>query len=587
MKVPGSSEKSRLNKSVLNTLKKHRVTHEDNSRVLELFLCGLDSPRSLAVWLLFKNNEHDQLVNLECNPLDYATPSDFRAAYCATKVLSKAEFLDLSVDKHQVSLQKFFDFEDVCRATNKRFRNLAIDPLYKGANVWLLNATERKIHSILGHLNVMEIADKANWGPGVTNSLKKELATGVNKFQSEIGITRDLYSHIKQTPNEKIVLDSVYPLWSGHLHESGFPNYEVGNVIVTVPKDAKSERVICVEPGLNLWFQQGIRHAMESRLRASGVDLRYQSRNQQLAKIAVKARLATVDFSSASDCISSRLVEELLPQDWFEWMNASRSHYGIMGDSRIKWEKFSSMGNAFTFPLETLIFYSAAVAVVEYLGLKDQVKNVSVYGDDVILPQSAFELYSSFSDFLGFRVNRQKSFFSGNFRESCGHHYYDGVDVKPIFLKDLLSTPLSVYRFANQVRIISHRFMNLMACDRKFLPCFALLTRLVPKSLRFKIPLGENPEVRKGDGGFVSNFDEACPSVARHKIKTLTFEGFTVPHVTETAVKSSSWEVGMLLYRLRNSSTQEDSNNFPLRGRTRLRVSLLLVHQWYDLGPWL
>jgi len=609
--MPRSSEKSSLREAG-KLLADFRVPAEVTSVSIEQYFTSLDCPRSLACLIMYRENEHEQLAKLEIDPLAYKTANDFRDAYCATKFLSKADFLKVGWDRKAIAVAKFLEFEELCSNTNKRFRFGAFDPQFKGSNVWLLNATKRKIASILGAFDVCEVLSSANWGPGVTNSIKGAEASGINKFQREVGITRDLYSHIKSSLPEKIrqedcrflqkgsvPLMMAYPLWFANLLERGFPDFEVGNTIVTVPKDAKTDRVICVEPGINLWFQLGIGKVLQRKLRFHGVDLRSQEVNQWRAKHAVKHGLATVDFSSASDSISLELVRELLPPDWFEWMNTSRSAYGIEGGNVRRWEKFSSMGNGFTFPLESLIFYSAAVSVAEYLGLVSQVKWINAYGDDVIVPSAAFELYSKFCDFLGFRVNQTKSFASGPFRESCGSHYFLGVDVKPLFLKKRITTPFEVYKLANGVRLLSHRVLNCMGCDAKFRPLFVQLVRSVPKSLRFKISLGRSPEIRAGDGGFVSNFDEACPPIAKDGI-----EGYISLQAAVSPVRGKSDEVGLLLYRLWNISgslspcvnllgdaqqkwtTIQEGNTYPLRGRTRPVVRRIVVNQWYDLGPW-
>jgi len=639
--MPRSSEKSSL-KDATKLLRDFRVDSGVTSEVVEQYLESLDCPRALSVCLMFRHFEHEQLVKLVVDPLDYNSPGDFRDAYCATKLLSKADFLKVGWDRKQVALQKFSEFEGLCRDTNRRFRNLDSDPSYRGSNVWLLHATRRKISQVLGDFNVLEVLDHAHWGPGVTNTVKGVQATGVNKFQREAGITRDLYSLVMSSHLEKIEdeeprwiegerfllstdglkevpLMAMYPLWFRQLLNSGFPRFEVGNTIVTVPKDAKADRVICVEPGINLWFQLGIGEVMSKRLRKRGVDLRSQEVNQWRAKHALVHGLATVDFSSASDSISLELVRELLPPDWFEWMNASRSHFGVKTDSdeKLLWAKFSSMGNGFTFPLESLIFYCAAKAVAEYAGLEDQSKWINAYGDDVIIPSECFHLYSGFCKFLGFVVNHDKSFYSGPFRESCGSHYYLGVDVKPVYLKQTLTTPLSVYKLANGIRALSHRVLG-YGCDRRFLKPFVQLVRAVPKSLRFRIPLGKSQEDRAGDGGFVSNLDEANPPIARDCI-----EGYMSLQAVTSPERGESEAVGMLLYRLSNihgslssdgrvvmlvaacrrfdvsidsistldaehgwTSTPE-RNTFALRGRTSSHLKRVLVHKWYDLGPWI
>jgi hypothetical protein len=180
------------------------------------------------------------------------------------------------------------------------------------------------------------------------------------------------------------------------------------------------------------------------------------------------------------------------------------------------------------------------------------------------------------SEFYGFSLNMKKTHFSSPFRESCGSHFFSGSDVKPIYLKGSLSDALSVYRLANAIRRLSHRWNSFSSCDMAFRSLFDHLVNLIPKSLRFRI------SEQLGDGGFISNFDETTPTRARHGI-----EGYFVSHVTTPSSTRESEEIGLLLARLWVSSLQEERNTVPLRGQTKLRISRSLVHQWYNLGPWI
>jgi hypothetical protein len=179
-----------------------------------------------------------------------------------------------------------------------------------------------------------------------------------------------------------------------------------------------------VEPTINSWFQQGIGRMIRSRLkRRVGVDLDDQSTNQRLAWLgSISNDLATVDLSSASDLISRKLVEDLLPRDWFFWLDITRSHRVLIDDSWVELEKFSSMGNGFTFDLESLIFYALSWAVTTVEGYNTFW--VNVFGDDIIIPAGVKELFLKTFDSLGFRVNENKSYFEGPFRESCGKDFY-------------------------------------------------------------------------------------------------------------------------------------------------------------------
>jgi len=562
--------------------KLYRVPTRVTQVAVTKFLQALDCPRALTVYLLYSSGEHEQLAQLEVDPLNYSDSEGFRAAYAATMLMSKADFLELPYDTKQKALEKFEKFELLCRRTNERFRNLALDPSFKGANVWLLNAVTQKIRKVLGCLSIEEVFQHANWGPGVTTLLKGDEATSVNKFQCETGTTRDLYNLL---PLDGLPFE--FPIWQDHLRkETDYPKFVVGNQIITVPKDARADRVIAVEPGINLWFQLGIGSVIRHKLRWVGIDLNTQERNRALARDGSKtSQLATVDFSSASDSISLKLVEELLPPDWFRLMDCCRSHFGMQGTKATKWEKFSSMGNGFTFELESLIFFAAATAVAEYLGFPST--NISVYGDDVIIPVECFALYSSFCDFLGFTVNRSKSFFTGNFRESCGGHFWRGVDVTPIFLKKIVSSVSTIIKFANAIRRFAHRSTSSVGCDARFRAVWHYLYHETPKPTRLTGSDG------RGDGAFICNFDEASCSRARlsnfsskSRIDS-QIEGYYFLAFVETGINRSSEGVGLLLARLRAFSPQEQGNNFAPRGRVRIRCIRILIDCWYDLGPWI
>lgn len=562
--------------SFLKGARHFRAAAEVTSAAVDDFLSALDCPRALTVALLFRNGEHEQLANLEIDPLDYRDAAEFGDAYAATKFLSKFKGLTLGYDLDAVALEKFKKFESLCAQTNSRFRNLALDPLFRGSNVWLHNAVTRKIARILGEFDGEELVSSANWGPGATTTIKSRDSSSANKFQREAGITKDLYALF---PLE--VLKECYPLWASHLSEIGYPQFQVGNKVVTVPKDATTNRVIAIEPGINLWFQKAIGEMIGRRLRRFGIDLRYQETNQNLARVSSKdGFLATVDLSSASDSISEEVVKALLPPRWLSLLDSARSRYGSLGETQFRWNKFSSMGNGFTFQLESLIFFAAADCCREYLHIAPLnaggYSNVSVYGDDIILPVNCLALFSSLLEFYGFKLNAKKTHSSSPFRESCGAHYFDGIDVKPIYFKSGLSDVLSVYRLANAVRRFSHRRGANLYCDIKFRAAFYRLVNLVPRALRLKIPEG------LGDGGFISNLDEAVPVRARHCI-----EGYFVLNAVAVARSYESDQIGVLLSRLWVQSMQEERNNVPLRDRTRLRVVRSLVQQWHDLGPWL
>lgn len=513
-------------------------------------LCALDCPRALTVWLLYSNNEHHQLVELEAQPSHYGTAHAFRDAYAATLFLSKATFLNLSFDRREVAFQKFWKFEELCRSTNERFKDLSSDPLYSGANVPLLSAMIRKIDSILTPFTGEEFVDAANWGPGATTAIRGSDTSAFNKFRTECGITRDMYLLCRPWFSQAYPLWAADTTWDKNPIDGSFA-FEVGNKIVTVPKNSKTDRVIAIEPGLNLWFQKGVGKMLRRRLFRAGIDLDTQKRNQQLARLgAVSGELATVDFSSASDSVAKHVVRTVIRSSaWRAILESTRSPRGTYDGRTFKWQKFSSMGNGYTFELESLIFYAAACACCWHLGLPTD--DVSVFGDDVILPSPAYDLFVSFTAFLGFVVNRSKSFSSGWFRESCGSHYYGETDCKPIYLKDRLTSVVSLFKLANSVRGMGHRFRDFSGCDIRLRKSWRDIVRRVPKALRFWV------SVELGDVGIHGNFDEACPSSSRnYRIRRAGrgFEGFRVTTLAQQGISLESEHSAILLCRLWGSS---------------------------------
>ena len=186
-------------------------------------------------------------------------------------------------------------------------------------------------------------------------------------------------------------LFSVYPQWRKAIvpeFPEGSPEYDIvpGNSITTVPKSSKTDRVIAIEPLLNMFVQKGIGGMIRRRLKRVGIDLDSQKRNQELAKLgSLSKTLATIDLSSASDTISLGLVEWLVPADWVLAMKICRSPIGTLpSGERIRYQKISSRGNGFTFELESMIFYALTRAVAE--SMDESVRDIAVFGDDIIAP---------------------------------------------------------------------------------------------------------------------------------------------------------------------------------------------------------
>ncbi len=223
-----------------------------------------------------------------------------------------------------------------------------------------------------------------------------------------------------------------------------------GNVMFTVPKETDIDRVACKEPDINMFLQKGIGNDIRRKLRRVGIDLNDQGVNRSLArKGSVDQTLATLDLSSASDSISSGLVFELLPICWYTLLDSVRSPITVIDGEEHRNHMFSSMGNGFTFELESLLFYAITRATAYHTGITGR---VSVYGDDIICPTGLVPALETTLSYLGFQVNPDKSWSEGYFRESCGGHYYDGLDLTPFYIKAEIRNLPELIDVANKLR---------------------------------------------------------------------------------------------------------------------------------------
>jgi len=222
------------------------------------------------------------------------------------------------------------------------------------------------------------------------------------------------------------------------------------------PKTADVSRMICVEPGINMYLQLGLGSLIEKRLlRFFSIDLSTQpSINRWLAKIGSERpdderSFATIDLSSASDSISLKLAGECIPAEWLSAMLELRSPTTELNGKEVVLNMLSTMGNGFTFPVQTAIF-SSIVAACVYLddanphkripkacSLVDPSGQYSVFGDDIIVDRKHCSRVLRLLSLLGFTANPAKTFQSGLFRESCGHDYYHGYNVRPIYIRKL------------------------------------------------------------------------------------------------------------------------------------------------------
>lgn len=416
-----------------------------------LSLCeATDSPVALGLWMRFKYAQKE-LAEKRILPSDYNEADVFRKDYMLGSFLRKFKGLSTGIDLEDVALQKFSASEDQCRATNERLRKFSDDPHGSRANTIMYYAT-RKIAKILGPFKLDSVLRRCEWTGGSTTDVSKRAAFVDTKMsQLPIAVTSRALPYFRLEIERDMRWCEAILGFEPEGPLCFLPDtfkVEDGCRVTTVPKDSTTDRVIAIEPRGNIFLQKGVGNFIRERLRKFGIDLSKQETNQEWARLAYDLGLATIDLSSASDTVARELVKQLLPFDWYNYLNNIRSHSGLVRKKRVQFEKFSSMGNGFTFELETMIFYALASAVQDHMGV--DWKLTSVYGDDIIVPKDVFTETVDILSYAGFDVNVKKSYWEGNFFESCGRHFFKGDEVTPVFQKEVLDE-VEAIRCANRL----------------------------------------------------------------------------------------------------------------------------------------
>jgi len=375
---------------------------------------------------------------------EFECEGSFAAEYLKSEYLSK--YLDEGVvsgeTRKRNAITKWLKAEKRNAITNRilEYRDPGYNILPRVSYSSFLRFARRIISDVLGPLDDQIVL--GSYSGGASTSRRRLVSSPANKFTGQADTT----------VAASVFVDIIYreaPL----LRQFGVFDYlndVEGSVLFTVPKKTDIDRCACKEPDVNMYLQKGVGSHIRKRLRRFGLNLNDQSINRGLAaKGASDNSLATLDLSSASDTITIGCVEALLPTEWFLYLDDIRSHNVKVDGVYHRMEMFSSMGNGFTFELESLLFWALARTTLYFEGVSGI---VSVYGDDIICPSEGADMVSWVLTEFGFSVNPEKSFITGPFRESCGGHYHLHEDVTPFYLKRKATHLTDVIRVANQLR---------------------------------------------------------------------------------------------------------------------------------------
>lgn len=208
-----------------------------------------------------------------------------------------------------------------------------------------------------------------------------------------------------------------------------------------VPKDFRGPRLISIEPTAMQYLQQGMMRRMmqyfeNNDLLRRSIRMDDQTFNRTRAGKAIEQEYATIDLSSASDTLSAVVVWRLLSKvpRLRRQLFSLRSDFVAFGTKEVRLVAFAPMGSAICFPVETLVFWAIAVAVLKVhnptKSFWDLAGEVRVFGDDIVYPNT-YELPILLRELqsIGCRPNMSKTCYMTPFRESCGGEWFGDVDV--------------------------------------------------------------------------------------------------------------------------------------------------------------
>lgn len=268
--------------------------------------------------------------------------------------------------------------------------------------------------------------------------------------------------------------------------------------LCAVPKSSTSLRTITIEPMLNQFIQQGLNTALRDsiskcRILSRCLALSDQTENNYLAKIGSQyGTFSTIDLKSASDLLSVRVVRSVFSrhQEFLdELLNCRTDTVDVKNPRYIR--KYAGMGNATTFPVQSICFTVIGIASIlmatrstcSYKNVVAASSHLRVYGDDIIVSsQYARQVVQGLHD-AGLKVNVKKSFFDGNFKESCGTDWYSGVEVTPVYLK------YHPRKISQETRALAN---YAAASNRMYLRCFyssAEALQSIVEQVTGKLPL--------------------------------------------------------------------------------------------------
>lgn len=400
---------------------------------------GIGSSFALSLSEMIGAEQWVEAQSLKLDPRDYESAQEYMADAQALALISKLPVKG-GADTRKAAIESLFASEQRNALTNARLtRYIRNQGPYEPSDelvIRFISEWRKKVSRVVGKAPLML---EPAFSGGATLSHTGRDVTLPDKMTSHQAAYPRLLKH-------PLLLNYLFtPLAGERLGEDAV--VARANKHFTVSKNATTDRNCCKEAPLNLFLQLAVGKELKRRYRHRyKVDLTTMKPvHTGLARAgsAGWGDWCTVDLKAASDSICRVLIHLLFDDDWVEILETLRAPSMTLDGTTYRLEMFSSMGNGFTWELQTVLFRT----LLETLGVP--LYECFVFGDDCILPSKYYHDFQAALKFFGFTLNEKKSFSDGPFRESCGGDYFLGTAVRPYYLSIVPDDPRKWLSIAN------------------------------------------------------------------------------------------------------------------------------------------
>ena len=412
------------------------------SAVILDILEKIDTPRSLGLAISYRYNSYKTVDPVLLSDPCMFSHNRYLLDSQAVALFKKSTYLEKSEDLDAKAIASFYEIEDGLRILNKgKFSFEAYGILYTASRI---------IRRILGPVpNLKDL--EVSFTSGATFSRTADLSTLSDKISGSLDVTTHALPYLLKYLGSHPLLFRAY--------QDKKIKVVRGNKFSTVPKDFRKVRTICKEPLGNMLLQRSFGLYIKDRLKRENIYIETGQSDHVAVLQHDQDAWATIDQSDASDRISRALIKELLDHNWFSTLDNIRSKYTIIDKKEHLLEKFMTQGNGFTFELETLVFYAIGQAISINRHKKTP---IFVYGDDMIVTKGIACDVVRYLPLFGLKVNTEKTFIRGDFKESCGFDILKGYKVRPYYLKEFDRNETVYYvQLSNYVRrVLKHIYYD-------------------------------------------------------------------------------------------------------------------------------